>query len=136
MLQRLASAAALGLAALTLANLNGAQPPSAGAQPLSGAAAVGNCDRGSYCLFMRKNYEGNAIVSDTCCVWLNLHGKYDNNVSSAKNRTEARLFLASGRDGTGRRICLNPFSNTSSLGGFNNRASSFKRAKVLGPHCH
>ena len=84
---------------------------------------------------MRPAYKGNSIGSDYCCGWLNLRGGTNNNVSSVKNETEARLFLASGKRGKGKRVCFNPYSATSSLGGFDNRASSFRRAKVLGPHC-
>jgi hypothetical protein len=127
----------LGLTALACLQVSAAQPAAAPMREHSPqAAASGKCERGSYCLFMRRGYRGNGIESNYCCGWLNLSGKANNNVSSVKNKTEARLFLASGKRGKGKEVCFNPFSATSSLGGFDNRASSFRRAKVLGPHCH
>jgi Peptidase inhibitor family I36 len=109
-LPRRALGVACALAALTA-------PPAASAEGRG-------CRDGSYCLWTKKDYQGDKLVVTTNKL-VDLPSFINNRASSLKNREDLPVVFFTGRNGAGQRTCRDPGHNEPELSpNLNNAISS------------
>ncbi len=93
------------------------------AAPVAVSAAGPGCRDGAYCLWTKKNFEGDKLVVKSNSL-VDLPTFMNNRASSLKNREGLPVIFFTGRDGAGDETCREPGHNEPDLSSTLNNAIS------------
>ena len=89
--------------------------------------AASDCPLDWVCLWENPDFLGRMVQYRDCCPWYNLADVGLNNAASSwRNRKSVDAKVADFADGNGNRLCLNNGSQSSSMGAWDNQATSIK----------
>jgi hypothetical protein len=95
------------------------------------AATFSECPDGWVCIWQHTNYEGRMLQFQDRGYWQNLSVyEFNDKASSWRNRINQDARLSEHADGGGALLCMQPNSSSSSMGGFNDLASSIRLYKT------
>ena len=94
-------------------------------------AAFNDCPDGWVCIWEHSNYEGRMLQFQDRGFWQDLSAyNFNDKASSWRNRINQDARLSQHAGGGGNLLCMQPNSSSSTMGGFNDEASSIRLFKT------
>jgi len=94
-------------------------------------ASFSECPDGWVCIWEHSNYEGRMLQFQDRGFWQDLSAyNFNDKASSWRNRINQDARLSQHAGGGGNLLCMQPNSSSSTMGGFNDEASSIRLYKT------